>query len=446
MARKSNHYLKRRSERWHYYRRVPKKFAEIDPRGTIRIALNTDSVMVAREKRDRLAQADEALWQTSLAGAHGLDFDIDATKQRHKNAQNRALALGFSFKPIDELLATGNVIDLVERVETVAKAVDPVSEAEVLLGTIEIPKVTIREALELYLTTLSIGERKGKSPDQLRKWRLPKQRAVEHFLSLCGNLPMNEIERSHARQFYEWWGERLSPIDGSKGMKPNSANRDLGNLRKLYRAYWTYQGQEDRRNPFRELRFSDTDSDPTPAFSDEWVCSKILAPNTLAGLHPQAQLIVQVLIETGCRPSEIANLEPQDIHLDEDVPYISICAKENRELKTKSSKREIPLVGVALLAMRQAPNGFPHYRDRGYLLSASLMKAFKSRGLFELEGQRIYSFRHAFEKRMLEAGLDYGLRCTLMGHKNNRPEYGDGGSLEFRQSELLKIVHPTNHV
>ena len=112
MARKSNHYLKRRSERWHYYRRVPKKFAEIDPRGTIRIALNTDSVMVAREKRDRLAEADEALWQTSLASAHGLDIDIDATKQRHKHAQNRALALGFSFKPIDELLATGNVIDL----------------------------------------------------------------------------------------------------------------------------------------------------------------------------------------------------------------------------------------------------------------------------------------------------------------------------------------------
>ena len=92
--------------------------------------------------------------------------------------------------------------------------------------------------------------------------------------------------------------------------------------------------------------------------------------------------------------------------------------------------------------MRQAPNGFPHYRDRGYLLSASLMKAFKSRGLFEQDGQRIYSFRHAFEKRMLEAGLDYGLRCTLMGHKNNRPEYGDGGSMLFRANELKKIVHP----
>jgi hypothetical protein len=42
---------------------------------------------------------------------------------------------------------------------------------------------------------------------------------------------------------------------------------------------------------------------------------------------------------------------------------------------------------------------------------------------------------------MLEGGLDYGLRCTLMGHKNSRPEYGDGGSLAFRRNELLKIAN-----
>jgi len=45
---------------------------------------------------------------------------------------------------------------------------------------------------------------------------------------------------------------------------------------------------------------------------------------------------------------------------------------------------------------------------------------------------------------MLEAGLDYGLRCTLMGHKNNRPQYGDGGSMDYRRKELMKIVHPVS--
>jgi len=43
---------------------------------------------------------------------------------------------------------------------------------------------------------------------------------------------------------------------------------------------------------------------------------------------------------------------------------------------------------------------------------------------------------------MLEAGLDYDLRCLLMGHKNTRPQYGDGGSLAYRRDELMKICHP----
>ncbi|MEL7446131.1 MAG: integrase, partial [Pseudomonadota bacterium] len=71
-----------------------------------------------------------------------------------------------------------------------------------------------------------------------------------------------------------------------------------------------------------------------------------------------------------------------------------------------------------------------------------LMKAFRTRQLMESDEHRIYSLRHAFEKRMQEAGIDYGLRCILMGHKNTRPSYGDGGSLEYRRGELEKIVHP----
>lgn len=78
----------------------------------------------------------------------------------------------------------------------------------------------------------------------------------------------------------------------------------------------------------------------------------------------------------------------------------------------------------------------------GNLFSASLLRAFRSRKLLPTRDHRIYSFRHSFEKRMLEAGLDYSLRCLLMGHKNSRPQYGDGGSLAYRRDELIRIAHP----
>ena len=89
-------------------------------------------------------------------------------------------------------------------------------------------------------------------------------------------------------------------------------------------------------------------------------------------------------------------------------------------------------------AMKQCPNGVPRYREKTDSLSAASGEHFRTRSFFPTANHRIYSFRHSFEKRMLEAGLDYGLRCKLIGHYNNRPEYGDGGSLSFRRDEIKK--------
>jgi site-specific recombinase XerD len=445
MTHRRNHYLEQRGHYWYYKRRVPARYADIDTRRFSKSALHTDSLSVARTRRDAMADADEAFWGSAWLEKHGTEIPSQevgsAAACRHRSAKRLAKAMGFVFKPITALAEKAPLEDIADRAAAIGGGQSFEREAEAVLGLTEQPSMRVSEALDLFFDKLVVSQIRKKSPDQVDKWKLPKKRSIARFIDLCGDLPMNQIERSHARAFYDLWGERLAPKDGAKGMKPNSANRELGNLRKLYRDYWTYEGQENRENPFRNLRFANEDVETTPAFSDDWVRERILKPGVFDGLNREAKLIVYALIETGCRPSEIANLAPEDIRLDAEVPHISICPKQKRELKTKISRREIPLVGVSLAAIRQAPQGFPRYRERGYLLSASLMKAFKARDLLEVEGQRIYSFRNSFEKRMLEAGLDYGLRCTLMGHKNNRPEYGDGGSLEFRRNELERIAY-----
>lgn len=122
---------------------------------------------------------------------------------------------------------------------------------------------------------------------------------------------------------------------------------------------------------------------------------------SLKGINREARLIVHALIETGWRPSEIANLLPEHVHLDVPVPFISIRPTEDREIKTQSSIGKIALAGVSLEAMKRAPNGFPHYRDCNDLLSRSLVKAFRNRDLFATASRVICSFRHSFEKRLL---------------------------------------------
>jgi len=150
------------------------------------------------------------------------------------------------------------------------------------------------------------------------------------------------------------------------------------------------------------------------------------------------------MIETGCRPSELSNLLPENIVLDADAPFIRIRPRSDRQVKSRASSRDIPLVGCSLEAFKRAPNGFPRYRDKGNLMSKAIMDGLRARDLLPSTDHRLYSLRHSFEKRMLEAGLDYGLRCLLMGHKNSRPSYGDGGSMAYRRDQLMKIVHPVS--
>lgn len=443
MTIRRNHYLEQRGYRWYYVRRVPARFRDVDPRRVVRAALHTNSLTVARERRDAMMDADEHYWETALAKQAGLTIQDSPEMCRYRSARRRAVAVGFEFQPLSKLIEKEPVERILDRVKVLDREDVCALDTQAVLGTIEPPKDTIRDAFKLYCDKLSIGETARKSPEQIERWKATKARAVDNFVALCGNLTMEAIERRHGRQFYDWWGERLRPdTKNVRAYRPNSANRELGNLRLIFREYWTYHGDEDRENPFRKLRFKDTPPEPTPSFSDEFVRSKILKQGALDGINAQATLIAYALIETGCRPSEIANLRAEDIKLDAEVPHIRIRPTAGRELKSASSRRDIPLVGVSLEAMKRAPLGFERYREKGNSLSAALLKSFHSHGLMPTKRHRIYSLRHAFEKRMLEAGLDYGLRCTLMGHKNTRPQYGDGGSLDYRRKELLKIAHP----
>ena len=443
--RRPDQYLRLRGDIWHYVRRVPKAVSHIDDRTLIYRSLDTDSRKVARQRRDICADADEQRWHEIVPRR----FNTAPREASYRDVSHHARSLGFNYEPMDSLVSRDTVTDLLHRLQAIAPLQEvprPKDEqdAEALLGVAKTPTATITQAMDLYLSEIVADELASKSPEQVKNFSKIKRRAVANFVTINGDIDMRDITREHAHAVRKFWHERIHPKDGSKPMSGSSGNKDLGSLRKLYRRYFEHIGEEERENPFRNMRFKDKILTKVMPFKDDWVRSRILAPDVFDGLNPQGALLCMALIETGCRPSELANIRPENIRLDDEVPHIRIRPTKDRELKSGASVRDIPLVGVALEAMRQAPNGFPHYRDRSYLLSASLTKAFKARELFPTKQHRIYSFRHSFENRMLEAGLDFGLRCTLMGHRNPRPEYGDGGSLAYRRDELLKIAHPVS--
>ena len=431
--RNEDRHLKLRGRFWHYQRRVPLRFRDVDKRIAVRKSLRTPSREIARLRRDALAETDNQYWAALAANTRSdaAIAGISRIKKDYQRRQIKALTFGVIYNPYQELI------------EPPIRSILKVDKTDCRPSDVKTNScLTVAEAFELYCEKIDADKHLYKSPGQKRAWRKAKERAIKNFVMVVGDKPILELTRQDALDFYNWWMNRVKSQNDREKCQPATAKRDLGTMRKLCTAYFNYIGQEDRKNPFRNLNFGGQTQDRVPAFDNAWVLDKILAPGALDGINASARLIAYTLIETGCRPSEIANLTAEDIKLDTEIPYISICPKNNRELKTKASRREIPLVGVALAAMQHAPKGFPRYFDKSDLLSANLMKAFRRRGLFPTKRHVIYSFRHSFENRMKEAEIDYELRCILMGHRTGRPYYGSGGTLKFRRDQLKKIIHP----
>jgi len=440
----ADRYLSEINGYWWYKRRVPKLVAHLDARSPqVRMTLKTKEKTLARRKRDQLEAADDNLWASYM-----VDGKTDPARLRYDAAVRRVEAMDFTFHAAPVLEVVDNFDDLRRRMEAILAAT-PAQENEIgpaMLGAIDVPKTTVSEAFRIYCDEIVADELVGKSAHQKAQWKKVKQRAVNNFKRIVSDKAIDEITTDDARKVYLHWLARIVPKKGEKATaSANSGNRDLGNMRVLYDAYFKYQGEHTRKNPFDGFSFSQKNKRSRPPIPTEWIRDTVMAPGALATLNEEARGILLIMIETGARPSEICNLDPHAIRWSAKVPHLSIEPREDpedpREIKTASSRRLVPLIGVALAAAeRHHKNAFPRYRNRENDLSAVLNKFLRSNGLFPTAGHTVYSFRHSFEDRMKEGGIDDELRRILMGHSVDRPKYGSGGGMEWRRKQLMPIA------
>lgn len=437
---RADRFLQNRSDGgYRYVRRVPSRFQEAAGADFVRISLHTDDLATARIRRDAQEEADNAFW-SSIA-----DGPDKAAARRYEAATARARALGFAYAPAADMAASGALVELVarlERLEALGGVNAQALDVAALLGTAPPPKVLISEAFDVYVDEIEAGQKRTKSDAQYNSWLKVKRRALNNFIAVVeADMPIDDITRADAKAFWRWWTDRIDADE----VTVNTAERDFGNMRCLYREYMTWIDRPEAVNPFRNFSFGKAVKKSRPPFPTDWIRDRILKIGALAALNSEARGIVLGIVETGARPSELANLLPQQIRLDAKIPHIIIeprGGEHRREVKADASERKIPLVGVSLAAFEAHPEGFPRYFEKTETLSATVNKFFEENGLFPSDDHSLYSLRHSFEKRMTESDIDYGLRCRLMGHKTTRPVYGDGGKLEWQAAQLKKIALP----
>ncbi|TPN80000.1 tyrosine-type recombinase/integrase [Mesorhizobium sp. B1-1-2] len=427
-----------------YKRRVPKLLAHLDARAPqIRMSLKTREKTLARRKRDQLEAADDTLWASYI-----VDGQNDPARLRYDAAVRRVEAMDFSFHSSAVLEKVPDYEELQRRFAAIKELGVSKDVGLPLLGGVNVPKTSVTKAFDIYCNEIVADELVGKSQVQKAQWKKVKQRAVNNFIRIAGSdKAMEDITVDDAKKVYLHWLARIVPKKGEpQTASANSGNRDLGNMRVLFEAYFKYQGDSKRPNPFDGFSFSRKNKRSRPPIPTEWIRDTILKPGALAGMNEEARGVLLIMIETGARPSEICNMEPSAIRWSAKVPHVSIEPREDpddpREIKTESSRRLVPLVGVALAAAERHKAGFPRYRDRENDLSATVNKFLSENGLFPTKAHKFYSFRHSFEDRMKEGGIDAELRKILMGHTVDRPKYGSGGGLEWRREQLMRIALP----
>lgn len=411
----------------HFRKRVPRRFAEIDQREYVWISLHTDLEDVARRKAAAVWEEMLEAWEAKL---HGDTEDYD---ERLAAAKHLAGIRGFRYLPVSQVVKLPHDEFYARALKTMRKdgSIDP-KEAEALMGVVPKPKLTLSQCLKEFWK-LAHDRTIGKSEDQIRRWRNPRIKAINNLISVIGDQEIDAITADDMLDFREWWMDRIR----TEGLTPNSANKDIIHIGNVLRTV----NKMKRLNlnlPLSDLAIREGEKKTRPAFSVDWIKTKLLAPGALDGLNAEARAILLGMVNTGYRPSEGAAITSAQIRLDHAVPHISI-EPVGRQLKSQYARRKIPLLGVSLDAFRQFPEGFPRYRDSA-ALSATVNKFLRTHGLLETPGHSMYSLRHSFEERMMAAGIDDRARRDLFGHALDRERYGGGATLEMMRDMLKPLA------
>ena len=428
-----NQYLTQRHGVWHYVRRVPSEYQALDTRGIVKLSTK---VKIANDRKGTKAGRVAARMNATLEAYWRALSESKTTeaRQAYADAVKLARSLGFEYqtasagaeKPIAEMLTRIETLMVGERWK------DPALR-KATLGGVEKPKIMLSDLFTEYEATQRTNLAKM-SRDQVRKWTNAKKRAVEILIERIGNKALDELSRDDALAYADWWEDRVI----TEGIGAGTANKNISHIGGMIRAV---NKRHDLRLDavFAGTRIEGGRDGQRKPFDLDFIKNVILANGQLADLNDEARDVVYAVMETGARPSEIINLSRRQIVLDAAIPHIRI-QPEGRLLKTDQSEREIPLVGMALDAMRRHPNGFPRYFDKGSNLSATLMKYFKAHNLLPSEKHSIYSFRHSFKDRLKSVEAPEELIDEMMGHTTAKPKYGDGYGLKLKLKYLQAIA------
>ena len=290
---------------------------------------------------------------------------------------------------------------------------------------------TIEESLEVYFAVKGVGRPK--------LFFTTAKRYIGYLIECLGNRSIDQYTSKDATVLREWLI--------NKGLSNSSLQRVFSGIKAVINFVTLEHGLECQ-NAFAKVYLpSNTDAKKRHAINPSNM-AKIKAE--CLSLDDDIRWLVAIIFDSGMRLSEAAGLMIYDLKLEEDIPYIDLKPHPHRRLKTASSERKIPLVGLSLWAARrlkQHSTGlycFSRYtnseRCNSNSASAAINKWIKTVGG---SSDVIHGLRHSFRDRLraVEAPTDMIDQLGGWALKSVGQGYGDGYDLELLVKYINQITY-----
>lgn len=289
---------------------------------------------------------------------------------------------------------------------------------------------TFTDALDLYLRLKSAGK-----PSTFERGA---RRNVDYLSEAVEEKGLDQYTSIDAGRFRDYL------LD--KGMSSSSVRRVFSSIRAIFNLAASEYGIQ-HPNPFAGLYIPDLkDSKKRKPVSSE---SIRIMQGKCRQIDDDLRWILALVSDSGMRLSEAVGLYWSDVYLSDSVPHVILQPNSHRRLKTESSARTIPLVGMSLWALQRAAKTrtgehvFPRYMKKGTCNANSASAAINKWVKAELkEDVTIHSLRHSMRDRLRAVQCPTEIIDQHCGWSSGSvgASYGEGYPLSVLQSWLMKVI------
>lgn len=445
-------YLQQRGNRFAFLYNIP-KFSRGEGEGKAGLTKSGKPIMQikktlrTKDRREALILIGPEIERyTRLYPAAPRSFDAEITLP---NVVEAAKVNGFDFYTVDQLKAMG-AIEALKKMSPILyaeKLNQSQSPVEVIAfgGAVDVPALTLRQAFQRFKENNPGMVRNKSERGSHATWRKFELAIEDYITRMGGDVDVLKLDRATVKN-YRTKLEKAAE-NGEFGFP--YADKRLRTIRQVVGSVLDEYPNEPK-NPFADIKPIEGKGGKGIPFSEDDVKAiRQKIENSKAGREVKAMMLVAM--NTGTYVSELAQMAPEDVILDGDLPHLKIrLGAFRKELKTDERERDIPLVGIALETMKQFPNGFEARFDteRGIANLNTACWKFINPIVKDTKGKSFKSFRHRFATLIRRTDHKDQVQDALMGHATGKGGmtgyYGDGVTLEQMHRALLDALPEHN--